>query len=364
LKKKKNILVCPLDWGLGHASRCVPLIRLMVEKDFNVIIGADGRSASFLRNEFPDLKHIHIKCYDIRFPSNGNMTFKVFRQIPALINAFKAEHRLLDQLIDEYKIDAVISDNRFAMWSKKVPSIYITHQVTIKAPACCRWTESLLTKIHHGYIKHFDECWIPDTHGSNNISEELAHKRATPVPAYFIGPLSRFRPVKNDGRAKKYDLMFVVSGPEPQRSIFEKMVLEQLEGTDYKALIVTGKTELSIQALTEGKVDIHTHMNSEEMQDALLSSELVIGRPGYSSLMDLAVLGLKAAFVPTPGQTEQEYLARLHNKKGNYAYQSQKDFKLEKLIHAASDTNGIKMDQDYSVLNQCIDRLKTRIDRL
>ena len=183
MKKDFNILTGPLDWGLGHASRCVPLIRILSEKGVNVIPAASGAGASFLREEFPGLEIVPLNEYRITYPSGGSMAWHMMKQSPAILRSIRKEHRLLDDLIDRYRIDAVISDNRFGLWSKRIPSIYITHQLAVRAPAPLSFTGGLLYRLHGRFIKRFDECWIPDTEGPGSLAGDLAHQRPARIPA-------------------------------------------------------------------------------------------------------------------------------------------------------------------------------------
>lgn len=357
----KRIFVCPLDWGIGHASRCVPLIKLLTDRGAEVLPIATGRAASFLKSEFPGIEVLDIGGYNIRYPKSGNMAMSMLRQAPSLMWAIRKEHQELKKLIKKYKADAVISDNRFGMWSDDIPSIYITHQVMVKAAKTFLSTEKMLYTFHQKYIRQYSECWIPDVEGEQNLSGDLAHLHQAKVPAYFIGPQSRFSLSAKSHHEKKYDLMVIISGPEPQRSIFEKKVLIQLRETEYKALVVLGKPELSKGLDQRDNIDVYNHLDSDAMQEGMLSSTLVICRPGYSSIMDLAVLGQRAAFVPTPGQTEQEYLAQYHMDKRHYYSVSQKDFDLSKLLSASRNYTGISIEADNSILLSRIDKLLDRL---
>lgn len=330
----KRILICPLDWGLGHATRCIPIIRLLKEKKVEVIIAADGRPFELLKQEFPELEFIRFNGYDIQYPEKGSMTWKMFLSVPGILKGIKMEHQKLDKIIDENKIDAVISDNRYGCWSKKVKSVFITHQLMIKTP----FAGNVLHKIVLSYIKKFDECWVPDFEGANNLSGDLAHKYPLPAKTFYIGPLSRF--AKEKTASFEYDVMAIISGPEPQRSLFEKMILEQLSITNLKALLVAGKTEVEQKIEIRGNVKIISHLRSREMQEAISGSKIIIARSGYSTIMDLALLGKKAIFIPTPGQTEQEYLAELVLQK-NIAYsKSQEKFDLEKALKESENYKG------------------------
>ena len=352
----------PLDWGLGHASRCVPIIRLLLEKGCKVTVGTSGGAATFLKNEFSELDHIHLEGYNIRYPSNGKMGMSMARQVPSILRAIKKEHRLLDKLIDSHQIDAVISDNRFGMWSKKVPAIYITHQVMIKAPSNFPFAESLLYNIHKRYINNFTECWIPDDEEVPGLSGDLAHQNHPGIPSFFIGPQSRFKRQGKTSSEKKYPLLFIISGPEPQRSIFEQKILGQLRTSNLRALILRGRPEEGKRVRHDGNIEIYPHMDTADMLNAILSSELIICRSGYSSIMDLAILGIPAVLVPTPGQTEQEYLARLHLKEGNYYSVSQDDLDLNDIAHTAKKFTGLHLSNNNEILSERIRQLIDSLD--
>lgn len=357
MKKNKKILVCPLDWGIGHASRCVPLIRTLRDKGAHVILGSWGRTASFLKFEFPELEQLPFPGYGISYPKNGSMAIHMLWKSPYLLRAIRKEHHVLDSMISTYEVDAVISDNRFGLWSKRIPCVYITHQVTIKAPKAFSFIEPALYRFHRKIIQHYSECWIPDTDGSDNLSGDLAHKRRSAVPAYFIGAQSRFDRSRLNGMEKRYEIMAIISGPEPQRSIFEKILLSQFRQTNVKALVVLGKPEMHPQQWTDGNIEIFAHMDTVDMQKALLSSGLIISRPGYSSIMDLAVLGKKAVFVPTPGQTEQEYLADYHMKKRHCYSVPQKAFDMSSILETAEKYTGLRADVNNDELGERVEAL-------
>jgi UDP-N-acetylglucosamine transferase subunit ALG13 len=340
----------------------VPIINLLIEKGLNVILGASGRPASFLRAEFPNLDFIPIKGYYIRYPSGGTMALQMMRQAPSVLKAIRLEHDKLDKLIDKYEIHAVLSDNRFGMWSDRIPSIYMTHQIMIKAPGVLAFSENLLYHLHRKYMRKFDECWIPDFE-ENGLSGDLAHKRPSPIPAYFIGPQSRFTATDSPNPDKTHKYMIIISGPEPQRSIFETRVIKQLKESNERAIILSGKPELNMLKKDIGKIEVYAHMNSSDMQHAMRSSEIIISRSGYSSIMDLAAMGLSAVFIPTPGQTEQEYLAKYHKKLKHYYSVSQNKFNLEDLSIASINFSGPQIKADNTILSHRIDQLKLRIEQ-
>ena len=354
MQKNKRILICPLDWGLGHATRCIPIIHLLLKKNTEVVIAADAGPLALLKQEFPQLTFVQLKGYNIQYPKSGSMKLKMLLSIPKIVNGIKEEHTQLDKIIDEHKIDIVISDNRYGCWSKKVKSIFITHQLMIKAPI----GESILHKKVLTYIANYDECWVPDTEGENNLSGDLAHHYPLPKNTYFVGALSRFdfSVSPESYRDEMTTIVAIISGPEPQRSVFEKLVIEQLLPTNIKALVVCGKAS-EPKTETIKNIKIVSHLNSDEMQNAILNSEIILSRSGYSTIMDLAYLGKKAIFIPTPGQTEQEYLAERFLKKGIAFSQTQASFDLKIALAKSKNYKGFEKMKLSNELEKRIDVL-------
>ncbi len=338
---------------MGHATRCVPIVRLLLSKGAEVIIAADGRPSELLKQEFPSLEFIRLKGYVINYPENGSMIWKMFLSIPKIMRGINKEHKALKQIIKEKSIDVVISDNRFGLWNKNIKSIFITHQLMIKAP----FAEKLLHKINKYYINKYDECWMPDVEGENNLSGDLAHKYPLLVNAFFVGTLSRFKNQNRDDVKATYDVMAIISGPEPQRSIFEEVILKQLTQSNLKALVVCGKTEEKNKREIKGNVKILNHLNATEMQDAILKSEIIIARSGYSTIMDLGALGKKAIFIPTLGQTEQEYLAVTLMQKKIAFSQRQSEFNLQEALIESENYKGFEPLTTNNELEKRIDSL-------
>jgi UDP:flavonoid glycosyltransferase YjiC (YdhE family) len=351
---QKRILVSPLNWGLGHATRCIPIIRLLIKKNATVIIAAEGRPLALLQQEFPNLEFIHLKGAAISYPNNGSMILKMILSIPKIIGGIISEHRALKKIIIEKKIDVVISDNRFGLWNKDIKSIFITHQMMIKSP----FAEKLLHRIHLFFIKKYDECWIPDIEGPINFSGDLSHKFIIPNNAFFIGIQSRFNNEEPLVPGKSgYDVMAIISGPEPQRSIFEKLILQEIKQTSLKALVVCGKTDISQKTEFINNIEVISHLSSEEMETAILRSKIIISRSGYSTVMDLATLGKKAVFIPTPGQTEQEYLAKILMQKKIAFFQNQGEFNLQKALKEIGNYNGFEISGNDTLLEKRIENL-------
>ena len=358
--KRKKILIAPLDWGLGHATRCIPIINELLAKNAEVIIAADNRPAELLKKEFPNLQHVRYPGYTIEYPVNENMAWTMFRQLPTVFKGISSEHKFLKKIINEMAIDAIISDNRWGAYSKSIPSVYLVHQLRIMLSDFIRWGQGIVDFENRQLIKNFNEVWIPDFPSEQNLSGELSHSSRLPKNSFFIGPLSRL--VKLDGMRKELDVLVILSGPEPQRSIFEEIVTTQLKETSLRSLIVKGTPEKNFKLKLTETVTAVSSLTSPELSQAISSAHIVISRPGYSTVMDLAFLGANAIFVPTPQQTEQEYLARRLKEQRICYSELQDEFLLERALKQFNSYSGFsQLQNDYSVLQQRIDHLLNSI---
>jgi uncharacterized protein (TIGR00661 family) len=328
----ERVLVAPLDWGLGHATRCIPIIYELLQQNCTVIIAADNAIEILLKKEFPLLTFIKLRGYNIQYSrKKSRLPLKIFLQIPSIISTIYYEHRWLKKIIRQHNIDRVISDNRFGLYSKSAPSIYITHQLLIKTGN--RFTEKIAQKIHFHFIEKFTQCWVPDFEGNNNLAGELSHPKRKPANVEYIGPLSRFEKTSPE---KKHDLLILLSGPEPQRSIFELLLLSQLQTFFGSVLLVRGfpGNDLINQ---QKNVTIKNHLSASELSSAIQQAKLVIARSGYTTIMDLVKLQQTAILVPTPGQTEQEYLAQYLAKQKIFCTVEQDKFVLKEVLKKAEE---------------------------
>ncbi|ULC60057.1 glycosyltransferase [Flaviramulus sp. BrNp1-15] len=301
---KKRILVAPLNWGLGHATRCIPIINALIANNFEPVIASDGVALKLLRKEFPSLSSIELPSYNVTYAKKGkHFKLKLLKDSPKLLKAIKAEKKAIDYILDNNNIAGIISDNRLGVRSKKVVSVFITHQLNVLSGN----TTWLSTKVHQKIIKKFNECWVPDTEGDINLSGKLGHSTHFEISTKYIGPLSRFTKTNT---VIKNDLMVLLSGPEPQRTLLEKKLFLELKNFSGKVLFVKGlmENEQTIQVI--GNITIYNYMTSTLLEKSLNESAVVISRSGYTTVMDLAKLNKKAFFIPTPGQFEQEYLAK------------------------------------------------------
>jgi predicted glycosyltransferase len=368
VKNFLRILVCPLDWGIGHATRCVPIIRHLLEQNHEVVIAADSRPLEFLRDYFPDLEFIRMPGFRISYPSGNKMIMKMMFQAPAILSNIYKEYRHLGNIIKDNSIDVVISDNRFGLWSDKVYSVYITHQLMIKAPEKMKWAEPLLHRLHRWFISHYDECWVPDLPGENNLSGDLSHKYPFPENGFYTGILSRFdkpgkEPVPGD-LDKAPELLVMLSGPEPQRTIMENIILEGLaRQKDSDAVILQGLPGSYKEASPLPGVSVFNHLPDAEIRRLIRHSGVIICRPGYSTLMDLVTMGRSALLVPTPGQTEQEYLAVYLSAKGLFFRMNQEGFDIRLALKEGRQLReNVDFRNDGALLEGRIQRLKNVID--
>lgn len=321
----KPILVAPLNWGLGHATRCIPIIRGLKNHGFTPIIGCDGMSASLLHKEFPDDTHVELPSYGIRYPKSGKqLRLKLLQQLPTIISAIQKEKRRTDLLVSEYNIEGIISDNRFGVHCKKIPSVFITHQLNVLSGA----TTNLTSKMHQRIIQKFDECWIPDYEDFPNLSGKLGHSEQSTFRPKYIGSISRFQKMELE---KDIDITILLSGPEPQRSILENKLIEIFKDYDKTVLLIRGVIEANQTRSINSGITIINFMNSEELEQIINTSKLIISRSGYTTIMDLAKLNKKVFFIPTPGQFEQEYLADHLEEMGLAASCKQSEFNVNEL---------------------------------
>lgn len=305
----KQVLIAPLHWGLGHAARCIPIIQAQLNEGHRVVVAATGGPKALLSNRFDGITFIDIPFMEITYPRDGNMSRHFFWKGPRLIKSIWREHQLLQNIVRDLSIDMVISDSRFGLWSANAHCVFITHQVHILSP----YAERIINSMNRWIMARFDEVWIPDVAHAPGLAGRLSHPKTIPSNAKYIGPLSRFSGALRQ-EEMKWDTVALISGPEPQRSLFEAEMARRFIESGEKALILQGKPHTPNH--TEiGHLTIRHHLADHELLLALKSARHVIARSGYSTIMDFDVLGIRAEYHPTPGQTEQEYLAHLHQAK-------------------------------------------------
>ena len=336
-------LVAPLNWGLGHASRCVPLIQRLLDEGHEVILGGDGESLTLLRRHFPKLRYTYLAPLNLRYSAGKSQVWAMLKALPKLLIWSIKDHLMLQSLLREEHIDCIISDNRFGLYltakrsnspkdgpASNSETVYITHQLHIKLPKGWRWAERIASRLHARVYTHYNKVWVPDYEDfAKSLAGELSHPQLSIINYQFsilnyIGPLSRFSltETRSDhetdqqrsgltGEAGLFDVVAVLSGLEPQRTALEKEIIARYQNTKEQVLIVQGLMHRPSTRIKRANLTIVPTMGDAELMAAMKGAKHIIARSGYSTIMDLEALGVmgKAELIPTPGQTEQEYLA-------------------------------------------------------
>lgn len=327
---QRRIIVSVLDWGLGHATRCIPIVTHLQAQGHTVSIAGNGTSLSLIQGVFPEIVCHDLPAYNIRY-SHRSIVWSMIIQGPRLALTYWQERRSINRIAKKWKADYVISDNRFGARSTTTTNIYITHQINVQHSV---WQIARLASRMHRYFIHlFDECWIPDTanHQFSGILSEAGTLRST---VRFIGPLSRLQ--IDPTRCLGDQILLLLSGPEPTRTSLEHALVEVLrpDQIDNVILIRGTRAKLIINVPQDWNVvDLADH---DIILDSIYQSKLIICRSGYSTIMDLEKYPYRIIYIPTPGQTEQEYLAQWHGQKSNVTmiHQDKIHEELPQILHS------------------------------
>lgn len=311
----QRVLVCPLNWGLGHATRCVPVIRALLTANKIVVLASDGFPMEFLRQEFPSLEMVNFPSMKITYSTGTSQVGAMLRAVPHFVRSIWHEHRQLRHIVAAHHINTVLSDNRFGLWTRHTYCIYMTHQLMIKMPRHLKWLERPVHWLHLSIIAHYDACWVPDWPNAPTLAGDLAHRFMLPRHARFVGPLSRFMKPEN-AAPSPYKVLVLLSGPEPQRSILERLMTQRLQQSLVPSLIVCGTPQPTPTRQQINNVTLVSHLDTNKLTQLIVTTPTIVCRSGYTTLMDLDVLQRTAILIATPGQTEQEYLADIARNRG------------------------------------------------
>ncbi len=305
-----KILIAPLDWGLGHATRCIPLIRSALEQGHDISIACEPKPRQLLQNEFPELNYYSLEGIQVTYPKGIPMLVGMILQSFSILRALLRESRQMKQLQNQFQFDVILSDNRFGVRSSQAYSIYMTHQITIAAPSILQRFEPLGKWLHSLAYSKADQLWIPDFPSDNPFHLAGRLSQSSHPKAKYLGILSRF--TRSGSIEKSYDICICLSGPEPLRTSLEEHLCIILANLNLKVVLVRGKPadQLNSVSIPGVELQVYNHLGSKQLSELLQQSRLVISRSGYSSLMDYKALGIPALIVPTPGQTEQELLGK------------------------------------------------------
>ena len=329
----KRLLIAPLDWGLGHTARSVPIIRWLRLSGHHVVFAGNEWQRAFIDSSIAGIETIHINGYDVRYGTQkGWEKAALIAQIPRLQKAIKAEHAWLQKAAAEIRPDAIISDNRYGLWHTGIPSVIITHQLQVQTGAGSIITRAI-QKAHYRYLQHFGAVWVPDVAASPGLAGALSHCPSLPANTTYIGLLSQFEAPA--ATVAGNHLLVLLSGPEPQRSLLADVLLQQLRHYAGKVVFVAGSYSAAQPHGLPEHMEYHATATGARLEAFIRDASLVVCRSGYSTLMDLVRLRKKALLIPTPGQTEQIYLAKSLQKRGIYPYAQQHGLKLQQELQRA-----------------------------
>jgi uncharacterized protein (TIGR00661 family) len=311
LSQGKKILIAPLDWGLGHTTRCIPLAQTFIQAGCEVCFAGNAVQQELFREFFPHHRYFDLKGYSVHYSKSAwALPFKMLHQVPKILRAIQAERRWLEELNRTEHFDAIISDNRYGLHLDNTPCVIVTHQTEIRVPGS-GLLQKMLNFWNRRFLKHFREVWIPDDE-NRSLSGDLS--RHSLIKVQYLGNLSRLD--NQLIRMFKLNVLFILSGPEPQRSLLEKEILD-LDLNGLKIAMVRG-CPAAKTSIVHKDWKIYPHLPSDQLSEHVKNADLIVCRSGYSTIMDLFKLGKRALLIPTPGQTEQVYLADYHVRKHGF----------------------------------------------
>jgi len=340
------------SWGLGHATRSLPVIRKLIDEDNELTIISNGRSLELLKKELGEnIEYMDMPDYPMLLSENARQFMaKSVIYWPKFIGGMRKGLRQLTKMLEKRKCDMIISDARYEIYSRKIPSFFISHQMRIMNPLRIKMFESGSEIFNLFFFRRYCGVIVPD-YKEDDISGDLSHnlKKIDEEKIHYVGVLSDFQ---KKNTKKDIDYLISISGPEPQRSILEKKLLSQVDLLDGKIVITLGKSEEK-NNLNRANIETYSFITKEKREDFLNRAKLVVSRSGYSTILDLAVIGTNALMTPTPRQIEQEYLSQYHNKKGTFYSVNQNNINLARDVEIAKKTTGItrKCDVKKTVEN-------------
>jgi UDP:flavonoid glycosyltransferase YjiC (YdhE family) len=353
---KKKAFIAPLNWGLGHATRILPLIKYLQAKNYSIYIGAAGRSKEVLQKELHDCTFVEFPKYPIKYPHSRFFVTRFMLIIfPQMLIAMNREKRRLKKLHSLYNFDLIISDNRFSAALKSVKSILVSHQLRYKLPWPVQKMEWLPEYFNFTHFRKYDKIVVPDIERGNTFTGELSHQmRFIPTEKLFYSGILTDLVHGNKTSSNTIDYFVIISGPEPQRTKFEKLIFNQLQKLDGRVVVTLGKPEKNYK-IRMGDAQIYTYLNREKISYFMGKADFIISRPGYTTVMEMIDLGKRGLFIPTPGQIEQEYLAK-HFSEMNWCYSSSQ-YKLDL-------TEDIRIARTYSGFPDNFSQTSENLDKL
>jgi len=336
-----HVLVSPLNWGLGHATRDIPVIRTLLDHGHEVTIAACGNALAVLRQEFPGLPSIEYPDYPIPFSSGRLFIPRFCAGLPSIFAAVSREHATLESILTKEHYDLVISDNRLGVFSSKVPSIFVTHQLHYHLPLLY-WPAELLAIPANMFLhEQYARIIVPDNPpGPLSLAGKLSRPQTDVAidRAFFSGILSGTRQM---ACTQDLDYLVIISGPEPQRTILERIILAHMGDLEGHGIVLLGNPQGKPVPVRHGNWTCISYVPTSVKTELMNRAKCVICRSGYTTLMELAELGkTQALLIPTPGQTEQEYLSWYYREKGWFYSEDQEHLDLAEDVAVAKKFPG------------------------
>lgn len=331
----KNILIAPLDWGAGHTTRCIPIIDCVMKLGHRAVVAGNSAQLAIVNEAFGGQTHnIPLEGYNIKYtPLNKYAQAGLLLQMPRVLHTIKQERQWLRQAVKDHKINGVIADNRYGLHHEVVPSVIMTHQLRVLT-GMGGIADKAVQRLHYRFLNRFAATWVVDAEGSCSMAGKLAHTRPMPQHAQYIGLLSRFAGDGYDYNNKAADaVLILLSGPEPQRTILSRLLWRQAVNYTGKIIFAEGSENAVTPAAIPEHISYYKRLGGPALQEALCAAKTVVCRSGYSTLMDLAATGKRAILIPTPGQTEQEYLGKTAHESGVHYTMLQDGFDLVHALH-------------------------------
>jgi hypothetical protein len=359
-----HIFVSPLSWGLGHATRDIPIIRELLKHNHKITIASSGPSLTLLKKEFPQCTFIYFPDYPPPYTKSRFFVAKFTVYIPVMLHAIHVEEKVARRIFEKDKYDLIISDNRFGVYSPSVPSFFVSHQLRFSAPKILAFAEELAQTFNSRFHEKFTRVIVPDNSPDTvSLSGTLScnTRKTTQERIYYAGILSSIRKMDIE---EDIDFLISVSGPEPQRTMLEEVMFKQVQKLPGKKMMLLGKPGENFeykmparhsgtcpQASRRGGGDefttVKSHAGREEMSILMNRAKFIVSRSGYTTVMEIAELGKKKClFIPTPGQTEQVYLSQYYMEKGWFYSQSQYSLDILKDVEKAKEYPGFPSIQD------------------
>lgn len=338
-----RIIVSPLSWGLGHVTRDAPIVDYLLEKGHEIVFVATGRALTYARRRYADCRAIELPDMPPPYSKTRFFVPMFLKFIPRMLRAIREEHERSQRIFDEVKPDLIFSDNRYGIWSRDIPSFILSHQIRLKTPPALSPLEVFTEAWARSHLKHFTRVIVPDYDGQQTLSGRLSHDLCfwSRDELYYAGQLSTIRPAE---LPQDVAVFISLSGPEPQRTVLEEIIRQQVASIEHmgKIVVTLGKPEAANKETLGQNVECFSFLPSERQQEMMNRARLVVSRSGYTTVMELAELGRRALYIPTPGQTEQEYLSRYYEEHGMYHSVSQYKLDLVRDVEAASRFPGFK----------------------